>query len=91
MRYSQHPDGKYEALLALTMNGGSETWLFNGWKIKENAGDASEVSTQSDSTQINPTFSREDLGAAVSEYKSRNKNGISKLDAVVNGFHFSYL
>jgi hypothetical protein len=33
------------------------------------AGETSEVSTQSGSTQTNPTFSREDLGAAVSECK----------------------
>lgn len=40
---------------------------------KENADEASEVSTQSGSTQINPTFSRDDLGAAISEYKNKNK------------------
>ena len=41
------------------------------WKKKENADETSEVGTQSGSTQTNPTFSREDLGAAVSEYKDR--------------------
>lgn len=66
-------DGEYEAVLALTRNGVRETWLFNGWKKKEKADEASEVSTQSGSTQINPTFSREDLGAAISLYKSSNK------------------
>lgn len=66
-------DGEYEAVLALTRNGERETWLFNGWKKKEKAGETSEVSTQSGSTQISPTFSREDLGAAISLYKSSNK------------------
>lgn len=66
-------DGQYEALLALTRNGVKETWLFNGWRKKENADETSEVSTQSGSTQINPTFSRDDLGAAISEYKNKNK------------------
>ena len=64
-------DGEYEALLALTRSGRKETWLFNGWEKKENAGETSEVSTQSGSMQTNPTFSREDLGAAISEYKDR--------------------
>jgi len=59
-------DGEYEAVLALTQNGNKKTWLLSGWEIKEKAGDNSEVSTQSISTQTNPTFSREDLGAAVS-------------------------
>ena len=65
-------DGEYETVLALTRFGEKETWLFNGWKIRI-AGDNSEVSTQSVSTQTNPTFSREDLGAAISDYKNRNK------------------
>lgn len=56
----------YEVLLALTKDGNKETWLFNGWKVKNEKADAiSEVSTQSDATQTSPTFSREDLGAAL--------------------------
>ena len=39
-----------------------------GWEKKENTGENSEVSTQSIPTQTNPTFSREDLGAALTDY-----------------------
>ena len=66
-------DGEYETILALTRFGNKETWLFNGWKKKENAGDNGEVSTTSASTQTNPTFSREDLGAAISNAKVQQK------------------
>ena len=64
-------DGEYEAVLALTRFGNKETWLFNGWKKNEKTDATGEVSTHSDATQANPTFSREDLGAVLSEAKIR--------------------
>lgn len=60
-------DGEYEVLLGLTRFGEKETWLFNGWKKEEKTGANGEVSTHSDATQANPTFSREDLGAVLSD------------------------
>ena len=71
-------DGEYEVLLALTRFGEKETWLFNGWKKIENTDGNSEVSTQSDPTQANPTFSREDLGAVLSSAKLQKDFGITK-------------
>ena len=62
-------DGEYEAVLALTRFGNKETWLFNGWRKDEKTGADGKVSTHSDATQANPTFSREDLGAVLSEAK----------------------
>ncbi len=57
----------YEAVLSLDENGNKKTWLLSGWdvtKSKEKSSDVnSEVSTQSATTQIKPTFSRQDLGA----------------------------
>lgn len=47
--------------------GNKETWLFNGWRKDEKTGADGEVSTHSDATQANPTFSREDLGAVLSD------------------------
>jgi len=64
----------YEVVLALTKDGNTETWMLTGWntdKIKEKAGAGGEVSTQSAATQTNPTFSREDLGAAISDANVR--------------------
>ena len=62
-------DGKYEVVLGLTRYGNKETWLFNGWRKEEKTGADGEVSTHSDATQANPTFSREDLGAVLSDAK----------------------
>lgn len=59
----------YEALLALTRYGDKETWLFNGWDKIETTDDNGKVSANTVSTQANPTFSREDLGAVVSDAK----------------------
>ena len=54
----------YEAVLSLDENGNKKTWLLSGWKTKEkSSGVSREVGTQSTSTQIKPTFSRQDLGA----------------------------
>lgn len=64
-------DGKYQAVLALTRNGNKESWLLSGWERITNADENSEVSTQTIPTQTNPTFSREDLGAALDEYKGK--------------------
>lgn len=66
-------DGEYEVVLALTRFGNKETWLFNGWKKDEKTGADGEVSTHSDATQANPTFSREDLGAVLSDAKLRKE------------------
>ncbi|GHU19356.1 hypothetical protein FACS1894163_12130 [Spirochaetia bacterium] len=62
-------DNGYEAVLSLDLHGTNQTWLLTGWK--ENAPDADgEVSTQSDATQTEPTFSRSDLGAGTSKILS---------------------
>lgn len=54
----------YEAVLSLDENGNKKTWLLSGWNTKEkSSGVSREVGTQSTSTQIKPTFSRQDLGA----------------------------
>ena len=71
-------DGEYETVLALTRFGNKETWLFNGWKKKENTGDNGEVSTASVSTQNSPTFSRADLGAVISAAKLLNNSETAK-------------
>lgn len=56
--------GDYEAVLSLDENGNKKTWLLSGWNTKEkSSGVSREVGTQSTSTQIKPTFSRQDLGA----------------------------
>ncbi len=65
----------YEAVLALTRDGNKESWLLSGWNTdleKEKADVQGEVSAQSRTTQTNPTFSREDLGAALSDAKITN-------------------
>lgn len=59
----------YECVLALTKNGNKETWLLSGWGKIDKAGGIGEVSTHSDPTQGSPTFSRTDLGAALSKAK----------------------
>ena len=74
-------DGQYEAVLALTRFGDKETWLFNGWKKDEGTGADGEVSTHSDATQANPTFSREDLGAVLSDAKIQKISEIAKKSA----------
>jgi len=66
----------YEAVLALTRNGEKETWMLTGWNAdvkKEKAGANGEVSAHSAATQTSPTFSREDLGAALSAAKIDGK------------------
>ncbi|MDR0645816.1 MAG: hypothetical protein LBG46_02215 [Elusimicrobiota bacterium] len=56
----------YDAVLSLDENGQRKTWLLTGFEINnKTAGEKGEVSTPSDSTQIKPTFSRQDLVAAV--------------------------
>jgi hypothetical protein len=55
-------DNGYQAVLSLDLHGTNETWVLTGWK--ENVPDVTgEVSTQSGTTQTEPTFSRSDLGA----------------------------
>ncbi len=61
----------YEALLALTRYGNKETWLFTGWDKIDTTGENGKVSANTVSTQANPTFSREDLGAVVDDAKIR--------------------
>ena len=60
-------DGDYEALLGLTKNGESSTWLFSGWDKIEKTGESGKVSASTTPTQGNPTFSRETLGAVISD------------------------
>lgn len=59
----------YRAVLSLDMFGNAKTWLLTGYKIKETSVENSEVCTHSAPMQFKPTFSRQELGADVS-----NKN-----------------
>ena len=61
----------YEAVLALTEFGKRKSWLLSGWK--NNTPDAvGEVGTQSDATQLKPTFSRQELGAGLKNIISQS-------------------
>ena len=71
-------NGKFECVLALTRNGNKESWLLSGWDKIEKAGGNSEVSTQSIPMQGSPTFSRTDLGAALSAANVDNSHETSK-------------
>ena len=76
----------YEAILSLDENGNKKTWLLTGWKI--NMPDATgEVSTQSGATQTEPTFSRLDLGAGLSNYitQLQNKQGVESFSQATKG------
>lgn len=78
-------NGKFECVVALTRNGNKESWLLSGWDKIEKAGGNSEVSTQSVPMQGSPTFSRTDLGAALSAAKIDNSSETTKK----NGEKFS--
>ncbi len=78
-------NGKFECVVALTRNGNKESWLLSGWDKIEKAGGNSEVSTQSVPMQGSPTFSRTDLGAALSAAKIDNSSETAK----ENGEKFS--
>ena len=70
--------GDYEAVLSLDENGNKKTWLLSGWNTKEKSSDvSSEVSTQSTSTQIKPTFSRQDLGAELNNSITNSDGGFN--------------
>ena len=71
-------NGKFECVVALTRNGNKESWLLSGWDKIEKAGGNSEVSTQSVPMQGSPTFSRTDLGAALSAAKIDNSSETTK-------------
>ena len=68
--------GNYEAVLSLDENGNKKTWLLSGWDItnenKKSSDVNGEVSTQSATTQIKPTFSRQDLGAELNNIISNS-------------------
>lgn len=78
--------GNYEAVLSLDEHGNKKTWLLSGWDItkqtKKSSGVIGEVSTQANTTQIKPTFSRQDLGAELSNIITDNsenfKGGIER-------------
>ncbi|MBE6391792.1 MAG: hypothetical protein E7042_06300 [Lentisphaerae bacterium] len=54
----------FEAVLALIEYGKQKSWLLSGWKT--NMPDANgEVGTHSAATQLEPTFSRQELGAGI--------------------------
>ncbi len=70
----------YEAVLSLDKNGSKKTWLLSGWNIKDNKKSSDvngEVSTQSITTQNLPTFSRQDLGAELSNIITDNTNNFN--------------
>lgn len=50
--------------MALTRNGQRQSWLLTGWD-KLPSDENGKVSTNTVSTQANPTFSRDDLGAVI--------------------------
>ena len=60
-------DGEYEAVLALTRKGQRQSWLLTGWD-KLSSDENGKVSTNTVSTQANPTFSRDDLGAVIESF-----------------------
>ena len=71
----------YEAVLSLDEYGNQKTWLLSGWDITKNNKKSSdvirEVSTQTDTTQIKPTFSRQDLGAELSNIITNNSENFN--------------
>lgn len=70
--------GNYEAVLSLDENGKKKTWLLSGWNTKEKSSDVvGEVSTQSETTQIKPTFSRQDLGAELNNIITDSSNNLN--------------
>ena len=79
-------NGKYEATLALTKYGDNKTWLLSGWDKIENTDGSGKVSASTTPTQGNPTFSRESLGAVISDANLRklfllangNENNLNK-------------
>ena len=76
--------GNYEAVLSLDEHGKKKTWLLSGWDItepkKKSSGVNGEVSTQSATTQIKPTFSRQDLGAELSNIITDNAENLNPSD-----------
>lgn len=82
----------YECVLALTKNGNKETWLLSGWGKIDKAGGNGEVSTHTEPTQSSPTFSRTDLGAALSKAKLDIISGITKGDfeEKAKSMHYSF-
>lgn len=54
----------FEAVLALTEYGKQKSWLLSGWQLDKPDANG-EVGTQSEATQLKPTFSRQELGAGL--------------------------
>jgi antitoxin component YwqK of YwqJK toxin-antitoxin module len=74
-------NGEFECVLALTRFGNKETWLLTGWDKIDKTGGNSEVSAQSVPMQGSPTFSRTDLGAALSDVAKLERNPETASDA----------
>jgi isoleucyl-tRNA synthetase len=60
----------YEAVLSKDKFGNEEIWLLTGWKINK-PDDSEEFCTTTTSTHITPTFSRDEVGAGLSDAKIR--------------------
>ena len=65
------------ANLKLTEYNTQKSWLLTGWKTNE-PDEISEVSTQSDPTQLKPMFSRQELGAGLVSILSQNPENASE-------------
>ena len=68
----------FEAVLALTEYGQQKSWLLSGWKVDKPDANG-EVGTQSAATQLEPTFSRQELGAGLlnnipQDFKNANRD-----------------
>ena len=55
-----------EAVLSLDENGNKKTWLLTGWNSKISPDEEGQVCANPNPTQTKPTFSRQDLGAELS-------------------------
>ena len=71
-----------EAVLSLDENGNKKTWLLTGWNNKISSDEEEQVRANSNPTQTKPTFSRQDLGAELSNIISDN-NGIFNPDVKI--------
>ncbi len=60
----------YEAVLSEDKFGNEEIWLLTGWKINK-PDDSEEFCTTNTSTHFTPTFSRDEVGAGLSNVKIR--------------------
>ena len=63
----------YEAVLSLDENGKQKTWLLTGFNTKISPDVEREFSATLKTTQIKPTFSRQDLGAGLNNFNIQSE------------------